>query len=357
LLQRSDKREDQIIIRGAVAIVTDINLTSRRYPMIGVMMLTDRSNSSMADLTKIDAGFATIGQGAGPMMVTWRAGLFNKHGLRIDKPRMMGGAKGVVRGLMAGEIQFGNMAAPAPLTSNVKGETDLIFLTGGINQQFVMGRPGITNREQLTGKKIGFVGDGGLNDALVNFIIEKLSSAGIAALNKKSIPAGGDEQIAALISGRCDAMVITPPESIDAQRKGCKYLIDFAEYGLNYALGGIAARRDYVEKNPEITRKFIKAYVEGMHRYRTDREFTVNVQAEYSGIADRTVAQETYDLTVPGMPAIPYPVVASLQALLDFMSKEIPEAKDADARRFVDERFVRELEHNGFIGSLTESKI
>src|SRR5688572_4685922 len=310
----------------------------------------------MAELIDIDAGFATIGQGAGPMMVTWKAGLFNKHGLEVDKPRIMGGAKGVVRGLITGEIQFGNMAAPAPLRANVRGEADLIFLTGGINQQFVMGRPGITNREQLTGKKIGFVGDGGLNDALVNFIIEKLSSAGIARLEKKSIPAGGGEQIAALISGRCDAMVITPPGSIDAQRKGCKYLIDFAEYGLNYALGGIAARRDYVEKNPEITRKFIKAYVEGMHRYRTDRDFTVSVQAEYSDIADRTVAEETYDLTRPGMPPVPYPVVASLQVLLDFMSKEVPEAKNVDARRFVDDHFIRELEDNGFIASLNDSK-
>jgi ABC-type nitrate/sulfonate/bicarbonate transport system substrate-binding protein len=308
----------------------------------------------MPDLIKIDAGFATIGQGAGPMMVTWKAGLFNKHGLEVDKPRIMGGAKGVVRGLVLGEIQFGNMAAPAPLISNVRGEADLIFLTGGINQQFVMGRPGITDREQLAGKKIGFVGDGGLNDALVNFIIEKLSDAGINGLKKESIPAGADE--AALISGKCDAMVITPPESIDAQRKGCKYLIDFAEYGLNYALGGIAARRDYVEKNPEITRKFIKAYVEGMHRYRTDREFTVDVQAEYSGIADRTVAEETYDLTRPGMPPIPYPVVASLQTLLDFMSTEVPEAKNVDARRFVDDRFIRELEDNGFIASLGDSK-
>jgi ABC-type nitrate/sulfonate/bicarbonate transport system substrate-binding protein len=315
----------------------------------------EQSKDSVEELKKIQAGFATIGQGAGPMMVTWRAGLFNKHGLEVDKPRIMGGAKGVVRGLMGGEIQFGNMAAPAPLMSNIKGEADLIFLTGGINQQFVMARHDITNRSQLSGKKIGFVGDGGLNDALVSFIIDKLSSAGIT-LEKKPIPASGDKQIAALLSGTCDAMVITPPESINARRRGCNYLIDFAEYGLNYALGGIATRRDYVEKNPEITRKFVKAYVEGMHCYRTEREFTIAVQAEYSGIADRTVAEETYDLTLPGMPAIPYPVIASLQTLLDFMSKEIPEAKDVDARRFVDERFVRELEHNGFITSLAEPK-
>jgi NitT/TauT family transport system substrate-binding protein len=302
------------------------------------------------NVIKINAGFATIGQGAGPMMVTWKAGLFQEHGLDIDKPRIMGGAKGVVRGLMSGEIQFGNMAAPAPLRANLKGEADIVFLTGGINQQFIMGRPGIHSREELAGKRIGLVGDGGLNDALVKFIIEKLADSGIEGLREEPIAGGSDVQV--LLNGKCDAVVITPPESIDAQRKGCKYLIDFAEYGLNYALGGIAARHDYVERNPEIARKFIKAYVEGMHRYRTDREFTVNVQAEYSGLADRTVAEETYDLTLPGMPEAPYPVVSSLQTLLDLMAKELPEARKAEARNFVDDRFIRELDESGFIDLL-----
>jgi len=306
----------------------------------------------MAELIRLNAGFATIGQGAGPMMVTWKAGLFQKYGLDVPSPRIMGGAKGVVRGLVSGEIQFGNLAAPAPLRSNLKGEADLVFLTGGINQQFIMGRPGINSREELAGKKLGFVGDGGLNDALVKFIIEKLDAAGITGLHRETVPPGGDKEIEALTSGKCDAIVITPPESVYAKRKGCQYLIDFAEYGLNYALGGIAARRDYVRLNPDITSKFIKAYVAGMHRYRTDREFTIGVQAEYSGIPDRTLAEETYDLTQPGMPSVPYPVVAALQTLLDFMAKELPEAKNVDARRFVDDSFIRELDQNGFVASL-----
>jgi ABC-type nitrate/sulfonate/bicarbonate transport system substrate-binding protein len=306
----------------------------------------------MTELTALNAGFATIGQGAGPMVVTWKAGLFRKHGLAVDRPRIMGGAKGVVRGLMAGEIHFGNLAAPAPLRANLKGEANLVFLTGGINQQFILGRPGICHRQELAGKKIGFVGDGGLNDALVKFIIAKLHAAGIVGLREEPVPPGGDKELEALLSGKCDAIVSTPPESIEAHRQGCQYLIDFSEFGLNYALGGIAARRDYVENNPAITRQFIRAYVEGMHRYRTDRDFTVSVQAEYSGITDRTVAEETYDLTQPGMPPVPYPVVASLQTLIDFMAAEVPEAKNADARKFVDERYIRELEEDGFIASL-----
>ncbi|HEX9455393.1 MAG TPA: ABC transporter substrate-binding protein, partial [Candidatus Binatia bacterium] len=287
-------------------------------------------------------------------MVTWKAGLFQKHGLDVDRPPVMGGAKGVVRGLMSGEIQFGNLAAPAPLRANLKGEADVVFLTGGINQQFVVGRPGINDRSELAGKKIGTVADGGIGDALVKFIVMKLAAAGINGLQEIPIAHGAAAELDALLSGKVDVVVGTPPECIDAIRHGCKYLIDFAEYGLNYALGGIAARRDYIEKNPQITQKFVTAYVEGMHRYRTDREFTVDVQAEYSGLADRTIAEETYDLTQPGMPRSPYPVVASLQTLLDFMANELPEAKGADAGRFVDDRFIHELEKSGFIAALAK---
>jgi hypothetical protein len=45
-------------------------------------------------------------------------------------------------------------------------------------------------------------------------------------------------------------------------------------------------------------------------------------------------------------------VVAALQTLIDFMSRELPEARNADAARFVDDRYVRELDESGFIDSL-----
>lgn len=287
------------------------------------------------------------------MIVTARAGLFAKHGLQVDI-RMMGGAVGVVKGLKAREIQFGNLAAPALLRANLLGEADLVFLTGGINQQFIMGKPGIKRRDQLAGGTIGIVGDAGLNDVLVHFITEKLEADGIKNIRKVAIPGGEKSRVQALVDGKCDALVITPPSAFEAKRKGCRFLIDFADYGLNYALGGIAARRDYVLDNEEITRNFVKAYVEGMHRYRTDRLFTVQVQQEYSGIEDRSIAEQTYDATEPGMPQVPRPVIPALQIALKVMARDLPEAQDADPHRFVDERFMNELEASGFIASLNE---
>ena len=190
--------------------------------MIGMGLDLENRKLGMTELIKINAGFATIGQGAGPMMVTWKAGLFRKHGLDIDRPQVMGGAKGVVRGLMSGEIQFGNLAAPAPLRANLKGEADVVFLTGGINQQFLVGRPGIGRREELSGKKIGTVNDGGIGDALVKFVIAKLEADGIKGLQEVTIGHGALAEMEALLSGKVDVVVGTPPECIDAIRHGCK---------------------------------------------------------------------------------------------------------------------------------------
>ncbi len=285
------------------------------------------------------------------MIVTERAGIFAKHGLEV-KSRLMDGANGVVSGLMSGEIDFGNLAAPALLRADLEQGADLVFLTGGINQQFLMGRPAITSRSQLSGGKIGFAGDGGLNDVLVTFVLERLAKEGIRDIQLVPGSASGKERISKLLKGERDAEVITPPESVEAKRQGCSVLVDFSEYGLNFALGGIAARRRYIREHEQTVRRFIRAYVEGMHRYRTDRVFTVQVQQEYSGLSDRSIAEETYILTLPGMPRAPYPVLEGLGKALRVMSKQIPQAGAADPRAFVDDRFIRELEEEGFTASL-----
>jgi ABC-type nitrate/sulfonate/bicarbonate transport system substrate-binding protein len=294
---------------------------------------------------KLIAGYATIGQGAGPMIVTERAGLFAKHGLEVTT-RLMGGAKGVVKGLVQGEIQFGNLAAPALLRAVLEDGADLVFLTGGINQQFLVGRPGIKDRRELGRARIGFVGDGGLNDVLVYFVVERLEKENIRGLRLVPLPSGGRDGTAALLAKECDALVMTPPEAIEARMRGCAFLVDFAEFRLNYALGGIATRRETIREAPDIVRKFVAAYVEGMNRYRTDREFTVKVQQEYSGIADRSIAEETYDLTQPGMPEIPLPVPHALAAALKVMTRDLPAAETARPEQFIDDRFIRALAHS-----------
>ena len=151
------------------------------------------------------------------MIVTERAGLFAEHGLQVETC-LMHGARGVVRGLINGEIQFGNLASPVLLRAGLQGEADLVFLTGGINQQFLMGRPGIESRSKLAGGSIGFMGDGGLNDVMVYFIGDQLEKKGIRGLRLVPVAGGGRNGMKRLVSSKCDAVIITPPEALEAKR-------------------------------------------------------------------------------------------------------------------------------------------
>src|SRR5438105_4343617 len=132
----------------------------------------------MTELVPIAAAYATPTQGAGPMLVTQRAGLFEKHGLTVEV-QDRGRAVGVVEGLMAGELQFGNLAAPSMLRMVLNGEADVVFLALGINQQFLVSRPGLANKKDLAGARLGHSGDGAITDILTRFLQEQLGQEGI----------------------------------------------------------------------------------------------------------------------------------------------------------------------------------
>ncbi len=305
----------------------------------------------MTKLTPIATAYATPGQGAGPMLITLRAGLFEKHGLAAtaeDRRR----AVGVVEGLMNGELQFGNLAAPSMLRMVMNGEADIVFLALGINQQFLVSRPGLATPKDLAGARIGRTGDGAITDLLAVFIQGQLDQEGVAGTTLVPIARTGQSEVETLLHGDYDAVVLTPPAVIEAQRQGCHLVIDFADYGLNYSLGGIAARRAYIAAHPDHARAFVAAYVEGLHRYRTDRTFTVSVLQEFTGERDRPLIEAHYDLTMPGMPKTPYPRTDGLAKALRVMARDLPAAGNADPADFVDDRFVRELDESGFITRL-----
>ena len=238
------------------------------------------------------------------------------------------------------------------LRSNLAVGTDAVFLTLGINQQFLVTRPGLSVRRDLAGARLGLVGDGALGDILTLFLQRQLAQEGIEGIELVRISNDEEQRLSVLHDGTCDGVILTPPVAIKARHAGCHFLSDLAEYGFNYALGGIGARRTYVDEHSDVARRFVTAYVEGLHRYRTDREFTIDVQQRFSGLDDRGLAEETYDVTMPGMPRAPHPVTTALAKALEIIALDLPAAASADPNQFVEPRFVRELDESGFIARL-----
>ena len=116
--------------------------------------------------------------------------------------------------------------------------------------------------------------------------------------------------------------------------------------------------QSYVRENPDTIRRYLRAYVEGLHRLKTDKAFSIKVIGKYSRISEADALEETYQhYAVKVMPRVPYPTTKGIQMVLDEMSLRNAKAKGLQPGSFIDVANLRELEQSGFIKNLFLSRI
>ena len=152
--------------------------------------------------------------------------------------------------------------------------------------------------------------------------------------------------------GEIDAALFSPPYSFDAVKHGHRVLIDAGDHHIDYQFGGIVARRSYLQHNPEVTRKMVRAYVRGIHRYKNDHALALKVLKKYSLIEAEDVARQCYDAANRYFQKKPYPTVPGLQRVLEEGTKLDPGARRLRVEDMMDCRWLAELDNGGFIRDL-----
>ncbi|MET0583959.1 MAG: hypothetical protein ABW099_03675, partial [Candidatus Binatia bacterium] len=59
--------------------------------------------------------------------------------------------------------------------------------------------------------------------------------------------------------------------------------------------------------------------------------------------------QEGYDYFVKQLEPVPYPSVVAMQAVVDQIAETNPKAKIVDAKNYVNDRYLKRLEEEGFV--------
>ena len=136
-----------------------------------------------------------------------------------------------------------------------------------------------------------------------------------------------------------------------AIKKGFKELVDFSDVGLEFPNSNVVVTDRFLQTQPEVVRRFLMGYAEGIQRYKTDGAFTKRVMAKYLRVQDQTVLDETYQLFAPRIPRIPYPTVNGFRLALESLSDE-PRAITARPEEFYDDAILRSLEREGFFQQL-----
>ena len=261
-------------------------------------------------MVSVPCGYATEGQGVTPLGAAVDGGFMRDLGLDVTL-RKMGDAHAVAAGLYAGEITFGNLAAPG-LVEAVSHGAALVFLAGGVNQQFLVGAPG-RSLADVAGQPMGASSPGDLTDFLVQITMERVTEAE----SEVRYAGGSRARLRALLEGDIAASPLSPPLAVEAKLQGCAWLYDYAQLGLNFAIGGIAASRRVVAAQPDLVDRFLRGYLAGQRRYQQDRAFGVSVQQRY-GETSAAIAEETYDVTSAGFRRTPDPATEGMRLLVDF---------------------------------------
>jgi ABC-type nitrate/sulfonate/bicarbonate transport system substrate-binding protein len=305
----------------------------------------------VTSLIPVRIAYAALGSGSAPVWIAKEAGIFAEEGLDAELILIRGSGH-VTKALLANEIQFANIAAPLVITANLEGG-DLVYLTGGVNRliQSIVTRPEIQTPAELRGRTFGMSHSGGVDNFLVNYLL-KPHGLDIGTNIKSRIIENQPDAIAKMNNGEVDAALFSPPYSFEAIKHGHRILIDSGDLEIDYQLGGIVARRSYVEQNPEIARRIVRGYVRGIHHYKTDLDLALGVFRKYSLIEDENVARQCYEAANRYFQRKPYPTVPGLYRVLDEASKRNPAAKRLRVEDMMDCRWLAELDTSGFIRDL-----
>jgi NitT/TauT family transport system substrate-binding protein len=127
-------------------------------------------------------------------------------------------------------------------------------------------------------------------------------------------------------------------------------LIKFSDLGFEDVNGSVITTRSYLAQQRETAMRFMRAFVRGMHRYRTDKEFSKHVLSKYPKITDDELLEGTWQECAPQLIRVPRPSLKAIQLYIDSNYKDkVPAPKPEN---FVDNSLVDQLERSGFIDSV-----
>jgi len=281
-----------------------------------------------------------------PIWVTKELGLLDKYKIQADLV-MMPGSSRQMQALLGGSIQFSQIDATAPVTAYLQG-ANLVIVAGALNKFpfSIVTRPEIRKPADLIGKKIGIVNFGGQNELSVVIALKEWNIPRDAV---NIIPAGGsDNRVVALTTKALDATVLAPPQTIQAEKQGLRTLIHMSELKASFPLDTIVMHRAFLKQHRDVAKRFLQAFIEGLHEVITNKEKTVNVYQKVLKVSDRALLEKTYDYYAPQFSMPPRVSLDGLRATAEFVAKKV----NTDVQGMLDESLLDELEREGFFKTL-----
>jgi NitT/TauT family transport system substrate-binding protein len=285
-----------------------------------------------------------------PLFVAIDAGAFKKYGMEVRY--IVTGAR-TIQALVGGSVQFAQGVSSRTVPAAVLAGADAVLIANFSDKLlFTMhSAPEINSLQDLKGKVVGVSGIGGSTDFATRLALRE---AGLVPDKDVAIRGvgGAPETVAALKAKVIQAGTLSPPSSFVAQKAGFKLLFDMSGLGVDYVSSGLGVRKASIVSDRQQVKQFLMAMIEGARILTKDEEFALRVLTKHTRISDREVLKQSYSYLRPYFLKVPYPSPRAIKDTLDVLAKDLPKAKDADPREFIDNSVLKEIEASGYIESI-----
>jgi len=283
-----------------------------------------------------------------------QTGIFHKHGLDAQVVLVSGSPRNV-QSLIAGNFDF-TMAGVTPLVRSRINGADPAILAAIANystQQIIVApQARIRKLDDLRGKIVGVTQYGSEGDT---FLRIALKSAGLRPDLDVTIfqTGGGANTVQALAAGKIHAGATGGSNALQAKRMGALEIASGEDMKVLAPAGTLATTRRKIARDHQEVMSFMRAFVEGIHFFKTNREASIRVMQKFMAGLPIEIVSPLYNETRNRLPALPMPMKEALQSVLD--RENDPKAKALQPADIADLSFLQEIEKGGFLTQLYKS--
>ena len=275
------------------------------------------------------------------------AGLWKKHGLDARVIVFEAGST-LAQVARSGDIKFAINSGPTTIAARTQG-ADSVIIAAAVNTlpySLVVAK-GITKWSDLKGKKIAISRLGSGTDTAIRLVCKKF---GLDPVRDVVILQGGTQpsRLQALAAGAIDATLVSPPLDLTAKKQGYTILVNIAELGIPYPQLVIETTDKFNRENPHAVRSFLKGFMEGVHYVVTHKDETKKIITKYLKTSDPEILEATYQSFMQVTDYSGNPNIEGVRNAIDEVAQRVPAAKNKKPEDFIDTRFLKELEKDGF---------
>ena len=305
-----------------------------------------------ATAQKINTAYISTTPGTSTVIqVAKETRIFDKHGIDATVIFISGSVRGI-QAILAGEIPIGEGGGPGLASARLAGG-DVVAVAGTVNvlPYYLVSHPSIKRHEDLKGK----IGGTHIAGTTAEFALKVgLKKIGLDPLKDVSLRVigGAIERMVALQKGIVQFTVVTEAGKAQAEKLGYPTVVDMVTLQIPFPQNGIYTSTKLIRENPDLVRRYLRAYTEAIHYYKTHKEDTQKIMRKYSRVEDRRVLDDAWEWHAKFMPEAPYAPADGYQLVLQDMAEKNPKAAQANVKDYIDTRFIKELEDSGFVKTL-----